>query len=1274
MEIVRIERPQEMDKMKLLIFLVVVLCLVGSASATDYYVATDGDNGDPGTIGEPWATLTYSETQLSDGDTVYVRGGSYHQRWTIEGVNNVSYIAYPGESPIIDGEWDIPVAPDVYTSYGTLLSVYAYGTVIDGFVMKNSTGNILTVHGSGVDNVIIRNCTLYDCYRHALQLSGGIKGTLVEDCDMYSGAGVLQFCSYNPSSCRDLGYEDPATVTTPYTEDAIFRRCKIHDSHNEGINIEHGTNNVTVEYCEIYGNRKSQLYVVSGTNHTVRYNLIYGTEENRIGQAGNGGPGIMISHEYQWIEEMGLVIDMSHLIYENLVANLKSGVDTQLHYSGAKSTNISIYNNIFVEAENYGIICGSGTGDDSTYKNNIIWQEDGECASVPSGLTFDYNLWSKTPDTDAQGTNDPTYAIPQILKSSGWTTLTGGELDGSEFTLNSTSPAIDVGTDLGSPYNMALSPTSTWVDDISLLDQDDYGSAWEIGAFVYEPVDTYYVKNGGNDSADGLTDATAWETVGKVNGFSFNTGDDVTYVFVDWNGTTENNVTIGSYYGDGIIGVSGDRPILDGEDTEPTDNYDGMITIENRENITVENIHVQRSAGYGIWTYESQDILIDNVIINRTYKQGNYFKDSSYCVLQYSNISETCRYGNGAVVAFWGSDHVDILYNVLHETSYDQIVMNSGREGINFLHSDYSTAIGNIIYDCRGMGIYFDHAQNALAEYNLIYYTGDTDYWRSATKPAPGIVFTDEVAQGSTHLNSDIVVKNNLIANSGIGIALWSGALNTNDPALVNVSIFNNIVVLPNSTDNSERSLEIGVSERHSNSTIKNNIFWQTANSIAYVQATAEITFSNNLWSQAQGSVDTDAQGSNDIYGELPDLYKSTGWDSISDLTGAEFTLNSTSPAIDNGTNLGSSYDQGLASVSTWVDDISLLDQDDYGTAWEIGAFVYGTAEEEQSISASDFGLYKIITINQTMVNQSIGTGTYPLLVSTTDTDLRDHVQTDGDDIVFFASDNTTQLAYEQEFWNSANGELVEWVGVEDITNVTHIVMYYNNSTIANSENATGVWDSNFVVVQHLNETPAGTTYDSTSNNNDGTTVGMDSADQVSGQVDGCLDFDGADRISLTTPAIDNNAAFTISTWMYGEPGNIVYGEGYSGDTAWSLFLGIEENPPYSARFYYKESGSWKALTTGTTQVNDTWHHVVLSQTSKSSRTMYIDGIAEETDTDVVGDVSILDVANIGVLQRSDFASYFVGQIDELRISDTARSHAWTETEYNNTASPERMG
>ncbi|MCK5271637.1 MAG: right-handed parallel beta-helix repeat-containing protein [Sedimentisphaerales bacterium] len=484
------------------------------------------------------------------------------------------------------------------------------------------------------------------------------------------------------------------------------------------------------------------------------------------------------------------------------------------------------------------------------------------------------------------------------------------------------------------------------------------GALWISSAEVCA-VNYYVDATGGNDTNDGLSDATAWQTIGKVNNYSFLTGDDVffkcggtwtgTYLFVDWSGSDNDRVVIGAYYIDGgneVHGISGNKPIIDGNDTAPTDNYDGLITIENREYITVENIHIKRSAGYGVWNYRSDNTLVDNIYIKRTYMQGVYFYDSNNCTLQHSDVSETCRYGNGSVVAFRNSNNILIQYNTIHETSNEQIIMNSGREGINFLYSDNSAAIGNVIYDCKGLGIYLDHAQYATVKNNLIYYTDNTDYWRSNTKPSRGIVFTDEEAQGPDHLARDITVVGNLIASCGEGITLWSGPLNTNDPALINVVIANNTIVEPRSTDGSHRSLVIDSSARHSNSIIKNNVFWQSTGQIAYAPADPDLAFSNNLWSQPQVDVDNDAKGPGDVYGQVPCLTKTTGWNSLAagNLDGSEFALQSCSPAIDAGTNLGSPYNQGLSPSSTWPNNVSTLDQNGYGD-WEIGAYVFTGAD-----------------------------------------------------------------------------------------------------------------------------------------------------------------------------------------------------------------------------------------------------------------------------------------------------------------------------------------
>ena len=58
--------------------------------------------------------------------------------------------------------------------------------------------------------------------------------------------------------------------------------------------------------------------------------------------------------------------------------------------------------------------------------------------------------------------------------------------------------------------------------------------------------------------------------------------------------------------------------------------------------------------------------------------------------------------------------------------------------------------------------------------------------------------------------------------------------------------------------------------------------------------------------------------------------------------------------------------------------------------------------------------------------------------------------------------------------------------------------MYYGNSTVGSQENPTGVWDSNYLLVHHLEEAPTGTITDSTGNNEDGSTTGsMNSGDLV---------------------------------------------------------------------------------------------------------------------------------------------------------------------------------
>ena len=132
---------------------------------------------------------------------------------------------------------------------------------------------------------------------------------------------------------------------------------------------------------------------------------------------------------------------------------------------------------------------------------------------------------------------------------------------------------------------------------------------------------TYYVRNGGDDSADGRSHATAWASLNKVNGYSFASGDQVLLyegsrwvgqVTVDWGGTSSAPAVLGAYYLDGSTPKTGYRstaPIIDGEDRLPSSRYDALVTVK-ANGARVENLRVANSEGRGIAVVDGDSIEI----------------------------------------------------------------------------------------------------------------------------------------------------------------------------------------------------------------------------------------------------------------------------------------------------------------------------------------------------------------------------------------------------------------------------------------------------------------------------------------------------------------------------------------------------------------------------------------------------------------------------------------------------------------------------------------
>ena len=74
--------------------LILGLALSVPLSATDYWVATDGSNGNDGSQDAPFATLTKALQKVQPGDNVYIRGGEYtvDESWVMNKQDGELYV------------------------------------------------------------------------------------------------------------------------------------------------------------------------------------------------------------------------------------------------------------------------------------------------------------------------------------------------------------------------------------------------------------------------------------------------------------------------------------------------------------------------------------------------------------------------------------------------------------------------------------------------------------------------------------------------------------------------------------------------------------------------------------------------------------------------------------------------------------------------------------------------------------------------------------------------------------------------------------------------------------------------------------------------------------------------------------------------------------------------------------------------------------------------------------------------------------------------------
>jgi hypothetical protein len=328
---------------------------------------------------------------------------------------------------------------------------------------------------------------------------------------------------------------------------------------------------------------------------------------------------------------------------------------------------------------------------------------------------------------------------------------------------------------------------------------------------------------------------------------------------------------------------------------------------------------------------------------------------------------------------------------------------------------------------------------------------------------------------------------------------------------------------------------------------------------------------------------------------------------------------------------------------------------------------------------ADDFLYYKEITVDNTLVSGTDNLLNFPILINITDADLHDYAQADGDDIAFALQ--FEWLDHEIEFfnqtYNATHAHLIAWVRVPVLyaTIDTIIRMYYGNPDTSSRQNPAGVWDNDYVGVWHLKESPPGTVLDSTQNNYDGTPSGsMNSSNQVDGQIDGSLEFDGSTDL-ITIGQIDSNAwsAITLEAWIKmddTDDDRVIAKEEGTGSGPHIWMLGKSGSSIKYRLTTDGTGGGYSQLQPGGSLGTTDWYHLAMTWDSISERFIgYLDG-GEVANVARDGDSISDSIVNVILADQAAGVRQFDGMISEARISKSARSADWISTEFNNQDDP----
>jgi hypothetical protein len=445
------------------------------------------------------------------------------------------------------------------------------------------------------------------------------------------------------------------------------------------------------------------------------------------------------------------------------------------------------------------------------------------------------------------------------------------------------------------------------------------------------------VSPAGNDSNPG-TQASPWLTI--QHAANTTEAGDTVYVLA---GTYNESVTInvsGSAAAPIIFESSpAGAAIVDGTGLTPSGTQ-GLFNITNQSYVTIQGFVIQNYTTSnanvipaGIWVTGSGTgvQLLNNLVHNITTtseKNGNAFGIAVYGTSGSASIDSITISGNQVYDLKTGqSETVNVDGNVTNFAITNNLIHDNDNIGIDAIgfegvapspSVDYARngeISGNTVYNISAIdnpgegnqydadGIYVDGGSQIVIERNLVY---NCD------------LNIEAASEHSGHVSSYVTIRNNLVyhANS-VGISIGGYASNVGGSEYI--TIVNN-TLFEDDTQNTG-SGELQVQYHATNNVFENNIVYATSQGLFINNYTSSesdpVTASYNIYFSSLAASSADFIWNGTDHTGFSAYQSATGQDAQSQYTNPEFLslttpnlqVESTSPAINAGVNLGSAVD-----------------------------------------------------------------------------------------------------------------------------------------------------------------------------------------------------------------------------------------------------------------------------------------------------------------------------------------------------------------------------